>query len=369
MVIDTKNATDLRDVIHQAVQALAEGRLVAFPTETVYGLAASALSEVSVNRLLDVKGRPKDRPFTLAIKSADDALDYVPHMPPTARRLTRRCWPGPTTLVFDREPDSLLDMLPEHVQQAVCPNGSVRLRVPAHNLILDVLRMSAGPVVLTSASRSGEKEAITAEEVVQQLEDDVTLVLDDGPCRYGQPSTIARIDSAGINVLREGVFSAQVLKRLSSMVIVFVCTGNTCRSPMAAALCRHVLTKRFDCKPEDVEQHGVVIESAGLAAGSGSQASPEAVDVMREMDIDLSEHSSQPLTLQLLEQADLVLCMTRSHKQALDAQCPELTSRVHLLCRDASDVGDPIGGTVDEYRRCANQIQQQLQQWLDEVEL
>ena len=101
VVIDLRSAEDWRDVVHRAVQALAEGGLVAFPTETVYGLAASALDENAVGRLLAAKDRTVAKPLTLAIKSADEARDYAPDMCPLARRLARRCWPGPITLVLD----------------------------------------------------------------------------------------------------------------------------------------------------------------------------------------------------------------------------------------------------------------------------
>ena len=104
VVIDLRHADDLRDVVHQTVQALAEGKIVAFPTETVYGLAASALDEQAVERLAAIKGRKQGHPLTLAIKSADEARDYVPDMSPLAQRLARRCWPGPVTLGCRRFP-------------------------------------------------------------------------------------------------------------------------------------------------------------------------------------------------------------------------------------------------------------------------
>ena len=119
-------------------------------------LAASALDEGAIQRLLDVKARRGgEKPLTLAVKSADDALDYVPGMSPLARRLARRCWPGPVTLVCaDNHPDSLVKHLPASVHEAVSPNGMVGLRVPAHQTFLDALRMLAGPVAMTSANRS-----------------------------------------------------------------------------------------------------------------------------------------------------------------------------------------------------------------------
>ena len=114
IVIDIRNAEDARDVVHRAVQALAEGQLVALPTETVYGLAASACRADAVERLLRAKGRPTAQPLALAIKSAEEATDFVPDMSPLARRLARRCWPGPVTLVVDNQhKDGLTQQLPE----------------------------------------------------------------------------------------------------------------------------------------------------------------------------------------------------------------------------------------------------------------
>ena len=94
VVIDVRRAEDYRDVVHRAVQAVVEGRLVAFPTETVYGLAAAAWDEEAVGRLLDAKGRQEGHPLTLAIRSAEEAEKYAPGMSPLARRMARRCWPG-----------------------------------------------------------------------------------------------------------------------------------------------------------------------------------------------------------------------------------------------------------------------------------
>ena len=156
LVIDIRNAEDARDVVHRAVQALAEGQLVALPTETVYGLAASACRADAVERLLRAKGRPNRQPFALAIKSADEAADFVPDLSPLARRLARRCWPGPVTLVVDNQhKDGLTAQLPQAVRELVVPNGTIGLRVPANEMSQDVLRMLTGPIVLTSANRSG----------------------------------------------------------------------------------------------------------------------------------------------------------------------------------------------------------------------
>ncbi len=369
-ILDVRNADDPRDVVHRAVQALVEGRVVAFPTETVYGLAASALNEQGVCRLLEAKSRQEGHPLTLALKSADEAFDYVPGASPLARRLATRCWPGPVTLVLDdQHPDSLLQRLPEKVQAAVSPNGSIGMRVPGHQLIIDVLHLLAGPLVLSSANRTGEPDAISAEEVATGIGDDVDLILNDGPCQFGQSSTVVRVGERGIEVLREGVVTDSTLKRLTSFMVVLVCTGNTCRSPMAEQLCKKRVADKLGCSVDELDDRGVIVTSAGLAAGHGGSAAQEAQTIMAERQLDLVAHASQPLSDRLARHADLILTMTRSHRQSIVNHWPEIASKVHVLCPDGHDVADPIGGSTEIYRSCAEEIDRYLAAWIDRFDI
>src|SRR5262249_18665947 len=138
VVINLRKADDSRDVVHRAVQTLAEGKLVVFPTETVYGLAASARRKDGVERIFAAKGRSQDAPLTLAVRSVEDALDYAPHLGVKAERLGRRCWPGPVTMVVKHGNDEgLARQLPAEVRAAVAPNGEIGLRAPAHQAVLD----------------------------------------------------------------------------------------------------------------------------------------------------------------------------------------------------------------------------------------
>lgn len=370
IVIDLQRAEDSQDVVHRAVQALAEGQLVAFPTETVYGIAASGLCEAAVEKIQIAKSRGKQQPFTLAIKSADEALDYAPGMSQLGQRLARRCWPGPVTLVVsDSHPDSLVRQLPAKVQSAVAPEGSVGLRVPAHQAILDVLRFLPGPLALTSANLSGQPDALTAQEVVAALGDSVHMVLDDGRSRYGQPSSVVRVTDRGFSMLRAGVVPEHALKRLSSYMVVFVCTGNTCRSPMAEVIFRQMVAERLGCKVNEVEDRGVVVMSAGISAMFGGRPAAEAVKVVAGMGLDLTPHESHPLSEQVVRHADLILTMTRSHRQAILSQWPDAADRTKLVSRDRSDIADPIGGPQDLYQRCAEQIRDCLKPWVADLEL
>ncbi len=129
VTIDLQDTEDVRDVIQQAVEALSSGKIIAVPTETVYGLAASALIPDAVQRLAELTGQTPDRPLAFVVNSLEGALDYVPNMPVVARRLARRCWPGPVTLVVDgNHPDSVIRRLDDRVVASVMPAGTVALR-------------------------------------------------------------------------------------------------------------------------------------------------------------------------------------------------------------------------------------------------
>jgi protein-tyrosine phosphatase len=125
---------------------------------------------------------------------------------------------------------------------------------------------------------------------------------------------------------------------------------------MAEAVFRRLVAERLGCRADEVDQRGVVVASAGLAAWGGGSASANAVEAAAELGGDLSGHESQPLTEALVRQADVILTMTAAHRDAILGQFPEAGGRVAMLSPDRRDVIDPIGGPLETYRKCARQI-------------
>jgi tRNA threonylcarbamoyl adenosine modification protein (Sua5/YciO/YrdC/YwlC family) len=367
-VLDVTSGGDPSDAVHRAVQALVEGKVVALPTETVYIAAASGLSDRAVERLLSIRDGKLDGPATLAVRSMDEVLDYVPDLPRIGQRLARRCWPGPVTLQLpDAHPESALNRLPPKVHRAVVSSREIRVRVPANELVLRALRLLAGPVVMIGARREPDASSITAQEVLDRLGNDVDFVLDDGRCKFGQPSSIVRIADRGFSVVRSGVFTEANLKRLASFMVVLVCTGNTCRSPMAEVLLKKRIAERLGCTIAELDDRGLVIMSAGLNAPPGGRSAAEAIQAMQQRGLDLTQHESQPLSERIVRFADVILTMTRGHREAILEHWPDAEPRVHLISRGKGDVADPIGGPLDLYCRCADDLDSYLEQWAAEL--
>lgn len=188
--------------INHAVDVLQHGGLVAFPTDTVYGLAALPFKEEYVEGLFSAKGRNNTRAIAILIGQYADLERVTDQFNETATRLAHHFWPGPLTLVVPKNAD-----LPD----VLSPNETIGVRMPDHPIALELLR-KIGPLAVTSANISGQDNANTAEEVNRQLNGRVHLILDGGRTSGGVPSTVVNCSESPLTILREGPISLAAIE-------------------------------------------------------------------------------------------------------------------------------------------------------------
>jgi L-threonylcarbamoyladenylate synthase len=183
--------------IARAAAVLRRGGLVAFPTETVYGLGANALDAAAVARIFEAKGRPPNNPVIVHVAEPADALQVCAAWPESAARLAARFWPGPLTLVLPRKPQ---------VPEAVTAGGpTVGVRLPAHPVARALIAAAGVPVAAPSANRSNRLSPTTAQHVLQDLEGRIDMILDAGPAPGGLESTVLDLASTPPRLLRPGL--------------------------------------------------------------------------------------------------------------------------------------------------------------------
>jgi L-threonylcarbamoyladenylate synthase len=190
--------------VRRAAQILRAGGLVGFPTETVYGLGADASSEKAIARLYAVKRRPVDHPVIVHFASADDAFSWAAAVPPPARELAKKFWPGPLTLILKRSARAK--------DFVTGGQDTVGLRVPSHPVARQLLKEFAGAIAAPSANRFGKVSPTTATHVREDLGKDVELVLEGGPSEVGIESTIVDLSGAAAVLLRPGSISKEALE-------------------------------------------------------------------------------------------------------------------------------------------------------------
>lgn len=356
--------------IERAARLLAEGGLVAFPTETVYGLAASAGHAESVERLRKIKGRDSHQPFTVHLGCRTDCDAFVHAIDPVGRRFIRKGWPGPLTLVFPvDDPGSVgaRGRLCAEGFAAIYADRTVGLRHPDHPVAERLMRLAEVPIIASSANVAGGDAPVEAEGITADLCGAIDLVLDAGPTRYRQGSTVVALNGSGYKILRTGVWDERTIRRLAMIDILFVCTGNTCRSPIAEGLCKQMLARRLGCELDELLERGVRVHSAGTLGLSGGRVSEASVEACRRRGVDISGHTSAHLTSDLVHPADHVFVMARHHLEAVRSIAHGDTGRASLLAED--DISDPVGGSADDYERTARTISAALEKRLQEVDL
>jgi tRNA threonylcarbamoyl adenosine modification protein (Sua5/YciO/YrdC/YwlC family) len=339
-------------LIQEVKDALMQGKIVALPTETVYGLAARASDDQAVKRLYDLKKRDLDKPCTLHVGDIDKALSLFCELPPYGHRLVENFWPGPLTLIYYNR-----------------DGNKVGVRVPAQEVLQKILIGLPDPIYLPSANISGEKEAVTADEVAEKFSDSIDMLVDGGAPIYFKSSSVVDITFHPFKILREGAIAIRdIVDVFIRKRLVFVCTGNTCRSVMAEYLLVKYL-EEYD--PYLLERYEII--SCGISAPQGSLASvPVAEMLSRQEGISVADHQAYRINRHIILSADLIIPMEDQQMEHIIKMEPTAEARVIPLRKflpgdENKDIADPIGQTPQVYQDSYEKIKtaiMELREWL-----
>lgn len=203
---------DKKEIYAQVVEKLISGEVVAFPTETVYGLGAIATNEQAVAKIFEAKGRPSDNPLIVHIGETDQILKYVTSIPQKAKACINTFWPGPLTLILNAKPNTF-------AANVTAGLSTVGLRMPDHPVALELLQLLGQPVAAPSANRSGKPSPTTALHVAKDLNGRIPLILDGGATGIGLESTVVDFTVDPPVILRPGGVTANMLKAVIGQVI------------------------------------------------------------------------------------------------------------------------------------------------------
>lgn len=352
-VLDWNPTVDPSEFVRQLRDALGAGTAIVVPGDSGYCVLVNPAAPTAAAQL----ERLAEAPAVLAY-GPDDPIRFGLVVPVAARRLMFRSWPAALTVALPSAQAALPTEWASAVGERLTSTGWLRFRSPDHAVFENVFPAIETPVLVVDTFLP------TAEAVIDRLEEHVGLAVSVGARSAGERPTVVQAHTDRYDVVEAGVVPAEEVHKLAARIVLFICTGNTCRSPLAEGLAKKLLADRLGCRVEELPAHGYWMLSAGTAAYGGGPAAQEAEEVAAEFGADLRNHRSRPLNPQLLAAADDVIVMTAAHAYALEANFSGIGPEAQLLGGDEGDLDDPIGAGRDVYTACAGTIRKYLERFI-----
>lgn len=332
--------------IRQIALSILEGKMVAFPTETVYGIGAPASQTDSIEKIYDLKRRPQEKVLSYHIADIGATEKLGIRSSGVFRFFRKLFWPGPVTLLVWNEREE-----------------KIGIRFPKHEVATRLIRQCGEAFLATSANLSGEASPKTADDVMRNFPDQIDIVVDSGKCQYAEDSTVVDLTVTPPKILRKGALASAVEDAIGKVAsgkyprkkILMVCTGNTCRSPMA-----EVWLKAQFKKKGTLEQFEV--SSCGIMARDGGVSSMEVELVLRNDEISLGNFRSRLCRREDVMESDMIFVMTEQHAQYISSMCPQASGRIVNL-----DVDDPMGMSIHAYEVSYKEIKQKLSKYWNDI--
>ncbi|HID38440.1 MAG TPA: threonylcarbamoyl-AMP synthase [Calditrichaeota bacterium] len=354
-----------KKIIAKAAAVLKSGGIIAYPTDTLYGLGVDALNEKALSRLYLLKQRGGKTPVSLMVYDLKSIEEYSGKLEPEIKEYLKKLLPGKITVLLPRKDK---DVLPDLFR--ITKGKKLGFRIPGHNVCSALSKAFPNPITTTSANISGKPNAVNVQAIIAQFGDKLDLILDAGPVTAKQGSTIIDFTKIPFLVMREGQVSLKILrqklpgvplrKRKEKFTITFICSGNICRSPLAMGILRAMLARTKYRKV-------VEVDSAGTLNLAGQRVHEYSYEVAKENKIDLAKHISRPITDRMMQNAQLIICMALNHYTHLRSIYPQYRDKIIMLKQwkrpknlSNPSIADPIGHPRDFFGETYREIHKEL---------
>uniref|UniRef100_A0A7C4XKR2 L-threonylcarbamoyladenylate synthase n=1 Tax=candidate division WOR-3 bacterium TaxID=2052148 RepID=A0A7C4XKR2_UNCW3 len=331
---------DAEEFYTQIIDILKKGGIVALPTDTIYGLAVDGTNQKAIKKLSVLKRR-ENKPYTLFVakkRIPDYALIKK-------KKLIDYFLPGPITIILKKNPELPIAWGLE----------KIGIRIPQTEFIIKLLNNYEIPLIVTSANLSNEPPLTSAQEIAEKFPE-IDLIIDGGRID-GPPSTVLDLTTTPPTILRKGKIPILEIEKIYGRPILlddslkfnllFVCTGNTCRSPMAAGIIKTMVRDEY-----------LNVSTAGTAAIDGLPASPNTQIVVKKFGGSIEDHRTKCLNKELIAEADLILVMEYKHYETVLELVPEAVAKTFLLKEykrriKYNEITDPAGKDIQVYEDTA----------------